>query len=223
MSTLFNFFASSDHPQSIGFKFRKKRLHEFERLFFSHFKDVTTLKILDVGGTSNFWQHSTLLTHPGIRITLLNLHLEETNHPSIQAVQGDATDLKEFSSHYFDLVFSNSVIEHVYNFENQQKMALEIRRVGKNYFVQTPNKYFPIEVHYALPFAQFYPKGILKFILTKTKLSRLKSWNEQEADQYLGEIRLLHEKEMIELFPGAAILKETVLGITKSITSHTLS
>ena len=222
MSTLFNFFASSDNPQSLGFKFRKKRLQEFEKLFFSNFKDLTSLEILDVGGTASFWQHSTLLTHPGIRITLLNLHLEATNHPSIQAVQGDATDLKEFSAQNFDLVFSNSVIEHVYSFENQQKMALEIRRVGKNYFVQTPNKYFPIEVHYALPFAQFYPKGILRFILIRTKLSRLKNWNEQEANQYLEEIRLLHEKEMIGLFPGATMLKETVFGITKSLTSHTL-
>jgi len=63
----------------------------------------------------------------------------------------------------------------------------------------------------------------LKFILTRTKLSRLKRWNELEANQYLEEIRLLNEKEMIGLFPGAAMLRETVLGITKSITSHTLS
>ena len=28
-------------------------------------------------------------------------------------------------------------------------------RVGKKYFIQTPNKYFPIEPHYLFPFFQF--------------------------------------------------------------------
>ena len=42
----------------------------------------------------------------------------------------------------YDVVHSNSVIEHLYNFENQKKMASEIMRVGKKYIVQTPNKYF---------------------------------------------------------------------------------
>ena len=114
MSSLFNFLASSDNPNSLGYKFRVKRLQEFEKLFFSYFSDVEKIEILDVGGTAYFWQHSSLLSHPGLRITLLNLHLEDTNHPALQAVQGDATDMREFEKGSFDLVFSNSVIEHLY-------------------------------------------------------------------------------------------------------------
>lgn len=222
MSFLFYFFASSDNPQSLGFKFRRKRLQEFEKLFFTHFAGVETIEILDVGGTDYFWQHSSLLAHPGIRITLLNLHLEKTSHPAIQAVQGDATNLKGFAEASFDLVFSNSVIEHLYTLENQQKMASEIRRVGKRHFIQTPNAYFPIEAHYALPFAQYYPKAFLQFILTKTKLSRLKRWSPTDASQYQAEIRLLKESEMKVLFPGSSLLKEKVLGLTKSFTAHNL-
>jgi 2-polyprenyl-3-methyl-5-hydroxy-6-metoxy-1,4-benzoquinol methylase len=223
MSSLFNFLASSDNPKSLGYKFRKKRLQEFEKLFFIRFSGIEKIEILDVGGTSNFWQHSTLLSHPGLRITLLNLYPVETSHPAIHAIQGDATDLREFEEGSFDLVFSNSVIEHLYTLEQQQKMASEIRRVGKSYFIQTPNVYFPIEAHYALPFAQYYPKAFLLFILTKTKLSRLKKWSSAEASQYIAEIRLLNAQEMRALFPGASLLKEKVLGLTKSITSHTLS
>lgn len=48
----------------------------------------------------------------------------------------------QFKEKEFDLVFSNSVIEHVGGFQDQMKAANEIRRVGKNYFIQTPNKYF---------------------------------------------------------------------------------
>jgi 2-polyprenyl-3-methyl-5-hydroxy-6-metoxy-1,4-benzoquinol methylase len=183
MSSLFHFFASSDNPQSLGFKFRRKRLQELEKLFFAHFEGVEKIEILDVGGTDYFWQHSLLLSHPGVRITLLNLHLEKTSHPAIQAVQGEATSMPEFGKDSFDLVFSNSVIEHLYTLENQQKMAAEILRVGKSHFIQTPNAYFPIEAHYALPFAQYYPKALLHFILTQTKLSRLKRWSPSEASQ----------------------------------------
>jgi hypothetical protein len=101
-------------------------------------------------------------------------------------------------------------------------MASEIRRVGKSYFIQTPNSYFPIEAHYALPFAQYYPNAFLYFILTKTKFSRLKKWNPAEASQYIAEIRLLNTREMKTLFPGASLLKEKALGLTKSITAHNL-
>jgi hypothetical protein len=222
MSSLFHFFSSSDNPQSLGFKFRAKRLEEFETLFFARFAGQEKIEILDLGGASYFWQHSTLLQHPGLRITLLNLHLEKTNHPAIQAVQGDATNLQNYASGSFDLVFSNSVIEHLYTLENQQKMAAEIRRVGKTYFIQTPNAYFPVEAHYALPFAQYYPNALLFFVLTKTKLSRLSRWKAADARQYIDELRLLTVQEMTSLFPGATLLKEKVMGLTKSITAHTL-
>ena len=222
MSSLFNFLASSDNPNSLGYKFRIKRLQEFEKMFFSRFSGLEKIEILDVGGTSYFWKNSTLLSHPGLRITLLNLYPVETSHPAIHAVQGDATDMREFETGSFDLVFSNSVIEHLYTLEQQQKMASEILRVGKSYFIQTPDVYFPIEAHYALPFAQYYPKAFLHFVLTQTKLSRMKKWSSAEASQYIAEIRLPNAQEMKALFPGASLLKEKVLGLTKSITAHNL-
>jgi predicted SAM-dependent methyltransferase len=222
MSSLFNFLASSDNPNSLGYKFRTKRLQEFEKMFFSRFSGLEKIEILDVGGTSYFWKNSSLLSHPGLRITLLNLYPVETSHPAIHAVQGDATDMREFENGSFDLVFSNSVIEHLYTFELQQKMASEILRVGESYFIQTPNVYFPIEAHYALPFGQFYPKAFLHFMLTQTKFSRMRKWSSAEASQYIAEIRLLNAQEMKALFPGASLLKEKVLGLTKSITAHNL-
>lgn len=222
MSSLINFLASSDNPNSLGYSFRAKRLLEFEKMFFSRFSELEKIEILDVGGTGYFWKDSTLLSHPGLRITLLNLYPVEASHPAIHAVQGDATDMREFEKGSFDLVFSNSVIEHLYTLELQQKMASEILRVGKSYFIQTPNVYFPIEAHYALPFAQYYPKALLHFILTQTKLSRLRKWSSAEASQYQEEIRLLNAQEMKALFPGASLLKEKVLGLTKSVTAHNL-
>jgi hypothetical protein len=99
-------------------------------------------------------------------------------------------------------------------------MASEIVRVGKKHIVQTPNKYFFIEPHYLLPFFQFVPKKLKYFILTKTKLSRLKKWDKNFAMQYISEIRLLSLKEMKILFPKSKIYFENFLGMNKSFTMH---
>ncbi|MDX5338449.1 MAG: class I SAM-dependent methyltransferase [Cyclobacteriaceae bacterium] len=222
MSLLTSLFASSDQPGSLGAKFRKKRLEKFEKLFFENFNSEDPIRILDVGGTDYFWKGSQIPNLPNSRIVLLNLHLEKTSHPHLEARTGDATDMKEFGDQSFDLVFSNSVIEHLYTWENQQRMAQEIQRVGKKFFIQTPNRYFPVEAHYALPFAQYMPKRFLLFLLTKTRVSRFKKWDFQAANQYLEEIRLLDEQEMQVLFPEASILREKALGMTKSITAHNL-
>lgn len=222
MSFINDLFASSDHPKSLGAKFRANRLRKFEKLFFRNFKLEKPISILDVGGTDYFWKKSQIPNIPGVRITLLNLHLEKTTHPHIKAIVGDATDMKVFEDKKFDLVFSNSVIEHLYSFGNQRKMADEIQRVGRKYFVQTPNKYFPVEAHYAIPFAQYLPKRLLFFLLTKTKISRFKRWDQKAAQQYLDEIRLLNSSEMKSLFPESILLEERVLGLTKSITAHNL-
>lgn len=222
MSIINDLFAPSDHPKSIGAKFRAKRLKKFEKLFFRNFNPEKSIQILDVGGTASFWKGSQVPNVPGVTITLLNLHLEKSTHPHICSKIGDATSMKEFEDKKFDLVFSNSVIEHLYTYENQLKMAAEIQRVGKKFFIQTPNRYFPIEAHYAIPFAQYMPKRMLLFFLTKTRMSRMSRWKKEAAQQYMDEIRLLNEKEMRLLFPGSKILKEKTLGMIKSITAHNL-
>lgn len=49
------------------------------------------------------------------------------------------------------------MIEHVPH-ELQPAFVSEVRRVATRYFVQTPNRYFPIEPHYQLPLFQFLPE-----------------------------------------------------------------
>lgn len=173
MSFISNLFSPSDNPDSLGAKFRNQRQKDFEDLFFLNFSKNEPIRVLDVGGASYFWDTSSLPTLPNIEIILLNLGEEKIDHPKIKSVVGDATSMPEFEENSFDLVFSNSVIEHLYTWENQQKMANEIMRVGKKHFIQTPNRYFPVEAHYAIPFAQYLPQPLLYFFLTKTKLSRL--------------------------------------------------
>ena len=70
-------------------------------------------------------------------------------------VIGDACNLDMLSSKSFDIIYSNSVIEHVGR-ERQKEFANEIMRVGKKYWVQTPYKHFPVEPHFVFPFFQYY-------------------------------------------------------------------
>ena len=222
MKKLKNLLDASHNPESIGNKFRHRRFFVFETLIEKNFSIGSELKILDVGGTAYFWKDKNFLKKYQIEIILLNLDASETGHPQLRAVKGDATDLSEYEDDSFDLVFSNSVIEHLYTFENQEKMAKECMRVGKKFFIQTPNRHFPVEAHYALPFAQYLPDKLVYTILTKTKLSRLHRWRTEKAKQYLKEIRLLSKKEMLKLFPGATLFKEKFLGMNKSFVAHNL-
>lgn len=214
--------ASSDQPNSLGYALRNKRFKDLEQLLDKHFPSSQTIHVLDVGGRAYFWEDKALYQSGRLKITLLNLE-EEKDFPSdMRSLAGDATDLSQFSNESFDLVFSNSVIEHLYTWENQQKMAEECMRVGKKYFIQTPNKHFFIEAHYVLPWAQYMPKSILYPILTKTPLSRGRRWQERDASQYLNEIRLLSKKDLKKLFPLASIYQEKFLGMNKSFAAHNL-
>jgi SAM-dependent methyltransferase len=131
--------------------------------------------------------------------------LEQTNVTTIVA---DATELP-FDDRSFDIVFSNSVIEHVPR-DRQELFAEEVRRVGRRYFVQTPNRYFPIEPHYQLPLFQFVPERVRR------------SFNARIGSGYMprgarSEITLLSARDLQKLFPDATIAREHLAGLTKSL------
>lgn len=125
--------------------------------------------------------------------------------------------MKQFKDKEFDVVFSNSVIEHVGGWGNQQKMAKEIQRVGKHYFVQTPNYYFPIEPHFLLPIFQFLPVKRKVWLIQHFTLGwRPKTPDYSEAVKMVNSIRLLTKTELFYLFPKSTVLEEKFLGFTKS-------
>ncbi len=212
-------FEISENKNSLGNQFRSKRFKFFLEKIEKFKKPVT---ILDVGGKINFWENRGLTGNPNYIITIVNIEKEKSKYGNIKCKVGDATNLKEFENQSFDIVHSNSVIEHLHNYENQKKMANEVIRIGKKHIIQSPNKYFFIEPHYLFPFFQFLPNSIKYLILTKTKLSRLKKWEKSFAMQYINEIKLLNLKEMKNLFPKSNIYYEKFLGMNKSFTMYNL-
>jgi hypothetical protein len=210
-------FRESTDPKSLGNSFRQQRMNFFKGLLTDLPKP---LRILDLGGNQVFWVNAGFHDHPDYEITILNLIPQPVRYSNLKSISGDATAMPEFDEGCFDLVFSNSVIEHLYSWENQEKMARESQRVGVKHFIQTPNRNFFMEPHYLLPFFQFLPRSMKYQVLVNTPLSRLKRWDKDLARQYVDEIRLLSLKEMKKLFPESHIWKEKFFGLNKSFVAH---
>jgi len=113
-------FGVSTDRDSLGNQFRQKRMALFKEQLHTLPKPVN---ILDVGGAQAFWVNTGLHDTQDIHITILNLTKATTHYKNISALKGDATDLSAYKDDAFDIVFSNSVIEHLYTKDNQKSMA----------------------------------------------------------------------------------------------------
>jgi SAM-dependent methyltransferase len=80
-------------------------------------------------------------------------------YPQLNIVTYDGK-IFPFPDKKFDICWSNAVLEHVGNEEQQILFLREIKRVAKKAFITTPNRYFPIEVHTQTPLLHFLPKKI---------------------------------------------------------------
>jgi len=203
-------------PASISNKFRRKRFEQLLAIIEDLPKPV---KILDAGGTVDFWKQMGYANCDHLEVSVLNIEKENTDETKIKFIIGDARDLSLFCDNEFDIVFSNSVLEHVGTPDDQRKMASEIMRTGKNYFVQTPNYYFPAEPHFLFPFFQFLPFRLKVMVAKFFRLGWLpKTSDSEEIRKRINSIRLLTSKDLVKMFPGCKLLREKFFFLTKSFT-----
>jgi hypothetical protein len=191
---------------------RRARMKQFND-FLDH-SGPGILRVLDLGGQPHIWQS----VYRPLDITILNLpgivdRLPDSHH-RFTYLEGDACDVKQFADQSFDLVFSNSVIEHVGDEEHQKAFAREARRLGKRYWVQTPSKYFPVEAHNGMPGWWFYPQWLRERFIRGWK-QKLPEWTEMVEGT-----RVLSKNWLEKLFPGARIRTERVLAFPKSYIVH---
>lgn len=202
-----------------GNRFRQQRLRRFLSLVDDIVHAKGTCRILDIGGKLAYWQALyPLWRGRPCHITLVNLTAEPVSDGPFTSVSGDARDLGQFADMSFDLVHSNSVIEHVGTWRDQCRMAHEVRRLAPRYFVQTPNFWFPIEPHFRTPFIHWLPEPWRAAIVMRRACGfypRARSYH--EARDILDDARLLDARAMAELFPDAAIERERIAGLTKSL------
>ena len=146
-------------PNSAENRFRVQRFRLFKSIVDQILADKGTCRILDLGGTPSYWEEfGADLDWDRVSVCAFNVTRSETTHSGITAMVGDARDVSGFQDLSFDVVHSNSVIEHVGRWDDMASMAREVRRLAPRYFVQTPYFWFPIEPHARFPLLHWMPR-----------------------------------------------------------------
>lgn len=163
--------------------------------------------ILDLGGgPASFF--AAYYPHPE-RLVLVEIAAEEAQRaraaqPALHVVVADGEALP-FAGGAFGLTVCNSVIEHV---QHPDRLAAEVRRVSRAYFLQTPNGRFPVEPHsfIGIPFYHYLPRPARRLVC------RLLGGD----FAYIESVRYIPRRELQALFPDARLQVERSLGLAKS-------
>ena len=141
----------ANDPTSIRYKMRRARFVWVEKLLDQILAVKDHATILDIGGRRDYWKLLDAKYHDKITITILNTQEDVGKETAedigikIETVVGDGTQMPEYGDGSFDLTHSNSVIEHVGLYRDMAGLARETARVGRAYYLQTPNFWFPLE------------------------------------------------------------------------------
>ena len=203
-----------------GSAFRARRLATFLELADRVLARQGTCRILDLGGELAYWK--ALRDHwrgRNLEITLVNTTVSEATREGPFIVRpGDARALPDLVDDSYDIVHSNSVIEHVGTWMDMRAMADEVRRLAPAYFLQTPNYWFPYEPHLRVPFIHWIPRPWRRRIVMARACGFYpKAADVAEAYKILADASLLDAAGMEALFPDATILRERVGPFTKSL------
>ena len=201
----------------VSFHVRKKMF----ALFMAVMRPTEETSILDLGVTSDdryqesnyferFYPHKNRIVCAG---TEDGSHLE-TDYPGVTFVPIKANHRLPFPNGQFDVVFSSAVIEHTGGKRGQQFFVEEILRVGKAFFVTTPNRWFPVEMHTGLPLLQYLPMPLYRSVLGRIGFPY---WASEEN------LNLLDAHSLSRLFPPSVSVKVVatrLLGIPSNLVAY---
>jgi len=204
---------------------REQRLKRFNKFM----NGVTgPIRLIDLGGTVKFWENWGLSERPSFEVTLVNNHDKDKCHaddpirlPNIRRLRADVLTLSAADFAEYDVIFSNSLIEHLPGRELQLKLARAIVDSGQPYFLQTPNKRSPLDPHFPRPYVPFfaaYPRSLQARLLSWSALgSSSASPSYDAALTRLENYYPLTTRDVRQLFPQAKILLERPFGVPMSI------
>ena len=166
----------SESKKSIFHNFFKKITLDARSKFFEYFKNSTEYNhnksILDIGTTPSLDEEQNVILTKTINnkniicISNQDCKILSQKYPHIKEfVIGNAIKMN-FQNDTFDIVHTNATIEHVGSYQNQISLIRETLRVSKKHvFIQTPNRFYPIDFHTTLPLIHWLPKNIHRKIL----------------------------------------------------------
>ena len=210
-----------NRTDSLGSRLRSKRLGPLLSMINKVFQLKGEVDVIDIGGTRSYWNIVPVkwLEDRKVKITIVNLPGSKKipDESVFSFISADGCDLNTFGDKSFDIAHSNSVIEHVGDWGRVIEFANELTRVAEEYFIQTPNYWFPIEPHCFTPFFHWLPKPMRLWLVLRFELG-----NWQRADtvdaavRIIESARLLNKRMFSELFKDAEILTERFFFLPKS-------
>jgi len=210
------------NSQSIEFRFRARRFAHVQRLIEAILAERGRADIVDLGGTETYWRIGADFIRANrhrLSITMVNPEPQPVEDRDLFTFHaGSAADRALFAGRRFDLVHSNSVIEHVGSRQAMQDFAANARRLAPRYYVQTPNYWFPYEPHFRFPGFQYLPAALRARLIMRFSLGFFRRIGDAaEARDIIRHHHLLSTREMSGLFPDARVFHEKAFGLNKSV------
>ena len=209
-------------PNSLVSRFRRARSRRVVELIRAIHAERGQCRIIDLGGEANYWHlfDRALLAECGVHITLVNPGGVDDvwDEDLFTVVDDDATHLPQYADNSFDLVHSNSVIEHVGDWVRMEAFAAECRRLAPRYYVQTPNFGFPVEPHFSSLFFHWRSEqSRARALMRRAHGFSQKAPDIGAAMRDVQHARLLDKTQFRFLYPDAAHHDEKVGPLTKSL------
>lgn len=179
----------------------------------ARFPDLSTKSVLDLGGTERSWD---LAPVRPAHLLIVNANAEDQEN----VVLGDACASDLLEGQRFDLVYSNSVIEHVGGHWRRGQFAKNVYRLGVHHWVQTPYRFFPVEPHWLCPGMQFLPIAARKHLSQHWPVGNFsvaRGEPEETHVEWALQIELLSRTSLRHYFSESELLEEKVCGLTKSL------
>jgi hypothetical protein len=179
------------------------------------------MRVLDLGGWISSWTVAAPVAPA--QVVILNIEDPPESRAHVKVITGDACDPPaELRMERFDLVFSNSVIEHVGGHARRLQFVETVNHFSDCHWVQTPYRYFPLEPHWVFPGMQFLPLSARSTISARWPLGfarHMEPLPEGKAAhvRLTAEIELLSRTEMEHYFPESSVIAERFVGLTKSL------
>jgi hypothetical protein len=174
------------------------------------------MSVIDLGGRLSSWLSAPVRPR---HVHIVNLEQEKAEVPDWAEVdRGDACELPAaIRNGHYDLVYCNSVIEHVGGHERRLRLADAVHALADAHWVQTPYRYFPIEPHWVAPGMQFLPVRVRASYAHRWPLGHTPAENRAAALQSVLWIELLDRTQMRHYFPDSTLRVERFAGLAKSL------
>lgn len=201
-----------DTPDSVGGRRRERR---WARLL-AAFPELRDMKVLDLGGDIDTWERA---SERAAHVHIVNCAPAGREVPDWADHDCcDACDLPaRLRGRRYDLVYCNSVIEHVGGYARRLALADTIRQAAERHWVQTPYRYFPLEPHLLFPGYQLLPLAARASVAQHWPLIHTRPADRRAAIRKALSLELLGRTEFAFLFPDSEILVERMAGLPKSL------